>query len=241
MIRVLLVDDDDEVRASLRIVLDAEPDIVVVAEARDGERAVAVAAAVRADVAVVDVHMPGIDGIETTGRLATVPHPPAVLVLTAFAAPDTTLGALETGASGFLLKGVRPSELPTAVREVAAGRNVLAPEVTASVVDRAVATVRAERDRQDVDDLADLTDRERELATAVGHGLSNAQIASRLGIAPASAKTYVSRLLDKLGLQNRTQLAIAAHRAGLLEGPAALSTSGDTSPGRVRPTVDGSP
>lgn len=216
MIRVLLVDDDDEVRESLRLLIEREGDMVVAAETTTGERAASVAAAVRTDVAIVDVQMPGIDGIETTRRLRALPQPPAVLVVTAFQPGDRPLGALAAGASGFLLKSFRPHELPAAVREVATGRQVLAPAVTATVVAEAMRARTPEPDPLPEDDLGDLTDRERELCRAVGGGLTNAQIATALGITPTTAKTYVSRLLDKLGLQNRTQLAILAHRAGLL-------------------------
>lgn len=229
MIRVLLVDDDADVRASIRLVLESEPDIVVVAECPGGERGAAVARRLRVDVALVDLRMPGgPDGIATTGLLRALEVPPRVVVLTAFEHDDAVLRALEVGASGFLLKGARPHELAAAVREVAADRCVLAPAVASAVVARAVTrptptrptmvgtTAVADTGSGVDDDLADLTPRERELAVAVGEGLTNAQIAARLGVTPASAKTYVSRLLDKLGLQNRTQLAITAHRAGLV-------------------------
>lgn len=224
MIRVLLVDDDADVRASIRLVLESEPDIVVVAECPDGERGAAVARRLRVDVALVDLRMPGgPDGIATTGLLRALEVPPRVVVLTAFEHDDAVLRALEVGASGFLLKGARPHELAAAVRDVAADRCVLAPAVASAVVARAVTrptltrpTAVADAGSGTDDDLADLTPRERELAVAVGEGLTNAQIAARLGVTPASAKTYVSRLLDKLGLQNRTQLAITAHRAGLV-------------------------
>jgi len=221
VIRVLLVDDDAEVRESLRLIVESEPDMVVVAEVATGERAVASARSLRVDVAVVDVQMPGIDGIETTTRLRALPTPPSVLVLTAFAPGEATFGALEAGAAGFLLKSFRPHELPAAVRDVAAGRQVLAPDVTAAVVAEAV---RARREPEPPppgpcdldDDLHDLTPRERDLARALGLGLTNAQIALELGVTTTSAKTYVSRLLEKLGLQNRTQVAVLAHRAGLV-------------------------
>lgn len=226
MIRVLLVEDDAETRAALRVVLEAEPDLVVVAEVADGDRALAVARGVRADVALVDLHLPRADGVEVTGRLRSLEDPPHVLVLTASPGPGAAMAALSAGASGILLKALRPGDLPTAVREVHSGRTVLAPAVTADVVAHAIAGASAfSGGASDVgpaprvlddDDLADLTARERELARAVGLGLTNAQLAGELGVAPASAKTYVSRLLDKLGLQNRTQLAILAHRAGLL-------------------------
>lgn len=224
MIRVLLVDDDADVRASIRLVLESERDIVVAAECADGDRGVVAARRVRVDVALVDLRMPGgPDGIETTARLRALDDPPRVVVLTAFEHDGAVLRALEAGASGFLLKGTRPHELAAAVRDVAADRCVLAPAVASAVVARAVARPAAGEPApvhvsgpDPDDDLADLTPRERELAAAVGEGLTNAQIAARLGVTPTSAKTYVSRLLDKLALRNRTQLAIAAHRAGLV-------------------------
>lgn len=216
MIRVLLVDDDADVRASLRLILDASPDLSVVADVDSGERGIAVAQQLRVDVVVVDLRMPGLDGIEVTRRLSTVAAPPAILVLTAFSADDTVLEALGAGASGFLLKSFRPNELPTAVRDVAGGRGALAPDIAATVIRQAVRSTPSGKAPADVDDLTDLTVRERDLAQAVGLGMSNAGIARHLGISAASAKTYVSRLLEKVGLENRTQLAIAAHRAGLL-------------------------
>lgn len=216
-IRVLLVDDDDQVRAAIRLILESEDDIVVVAETRDALRADAIARTHPVDVAVVDLHMPDRDGIATTRALRRLPDPPRVLILTAFNRDDALIEALAAGASGILLKGLKPGELPTAVRSVAAGDGVLAPAVATAVIGHAV----AERNRQGVsetpDTLQDLTDRERELMHAVGMGLSNTQIAAHLVVSPATAKTYVSRLLEKLGLVNRTQMAILAHRAGLLD------------------------
>ncbi|MBF4576707.1 response regulator transcription factor [Frondihabitans sp. VKM Ac-2883] len=218
MIRVLLVDDDADIRSSLRLILDTVPDVVVVGDVDSGERGLAVSAQLGVDVVVVDLRMPGMDGIEVTKRLRERANPPAVLILTAFSADDTVLTALAAGAAGFLLKNFRPDKLPAAVRDIAHGRGALAPSVAATVIRHAVRpdhSTSAHSARGD-DDLGDLTERERELAYAVGLGMSNTGIATHLGISPASAKTYVSRLLEKLGLQNRTQLAIAAHRAGIL-------------------------
>ncbi|WP_239452001.1 response regulator transcription factor [Frondihabitans sp. PAMC 28766] len=213
----MLIDDDHDIRESLRLILDSVGDVAVVADVDCGERGVAVARQLRVDVAVVDLRMPDMDGVETTRLLRLLPEPPAVLVLTAFSTDDSVLDALAAGASGFLLKNFRPEELPAAVRDIAAGRGALAPSVAATVIREAVRPLAMPTpDRSGPDDLSDLTERERDLARAVGHGMSNARIATHLGISAASAKTYVSRLLEKLGLQNRTQLAIAAHRAGLL-------------------------
>jgi DNA-binding NarL/FixJ family response regulator len=216
-IRVLIVDDDPDIRESVRIILDAEEDIVVVAEAESGARAVGIARRIAADVALVDVNMPGRNGIETTRDLLELPEPPKVLILTAFATDSYTLDALGAGASGYLLKNFRPGELPDAVRTVARGESVLAPAVTSAVIGRVVAAQQAAEAGDKTDDLADLTDRERDLIRAIALGMSNNQIAAHLTISPASVRTYVSRLLDKLGLSNRTQLAILAHRAGLVD------------------------
>lgn len=213
-IRVLLVDDDTDVRASLRVIVDAEADLSVVAEAPNAARAVALARQLGIDVAVVDVHMPGRNGIEATAELVALDAPPKVLILTSFSSDENALAALANGASGFILKALRPGELPDAIRAVHGGRSVLAAPVLPSVINRAVAA--HQKDQEIPDDLADLTARERELMRAVGLGLSNNQIAAELVISEASAKTYVSRLLDKVGATNRTQLAIMAFRAGLL-------------------------
>lgn len=211
MIRTAIVDDDDEIRDILRDVLDAEQDIAVAATYSSGQRAVDALRRTRVDVAVVDLEMPGIDGVETTRRLRALDTPPSVLILTAFDALDRAVEALDAGASAFLLKSLRPAELPAVLREVAAGRTVLAPAIASGVFARA--TARTARP----DPLEGLTAREREIAREVGRGLSNNEIARALHISSASAKTFVTRLLDKLGYQNRTQLAIAAHHAGLLD------------------------
>lgn len=214
-IRVLLVDDDADVRASLRVIVDAEADLSVVAEAPSAARAIALARQLGVDVAVVDVHMPGRSGIDATADLRSLDNAPKVLILTSFANDENAIAALAAGANGFLLKALRPGELPDAIRAVHEGRNVVAAPMLPAVIDRAVTAHRKEQDIPD--DLANLTPREIDLMRAVGLGLSNSRIAAELSISEASAKTYVSRLLDKLGASNRTQLAITAFRAGLLD------------------------
>lgn len=218
MIRVLLVDDDIEVRSSVRLILDGHPEMVVVGEVDDGQRGLALARRMRVDVVLTDIHAPGVDGLDLIRDLVLLDEPPSVIVLTAHSSEAEMFEALAVGAQGFLLKSFHPGELPLAVRDVAAGGASLSPSVAAAVIRQAtrLPAPGSEAHADPVDDLCDLTPRERQLACAIGQGMSNAGIATDLGISAASAKTYVSRLLDKLGLQNRTQLAIAAHRAGLV-------------------------
>lgn len=215
MIRVALIDDDDEIRGLLRLVLSAEPDMVVALDSNDGNRGIAQIRRTGVDVAVVDLEMPSIDGVETTTGLRSLPEPPAVVILTAFDAVDRAVDALRAGASAFLVKTLQPNELPSVIREVAAGRTVLAPAIATGVLSRL-----AHRPGS-ADPLTALSAREREIAREVGLGRSNSEIAAALHISPASTRTFVSRILTKLAFQNRTQLAIAAHHAGLLtdEGP----------------------
>jgi DNA-binding NarL/FixJ family response regulator len=214
MIRVLLADDHAAIRAGLRLVLDAAGDIEVVGEAADGAVAVRQATALRPDVVVMDVRMPGTDGIAATraiisGGLAQV------LVLTTFDVDDYVFGALRAGAAGFLLKTVEPAALIAAVRRVAAGDGVLAPEVTRRVLTALAATPAPSSATAARTDVSQLTAREREVLAALGLGLSNADIASRLGITEATAKTHVSRVLAKLHCTSRVQAAIIAKESGL--------------------------
>ncbi|WP_156251458.1 response regulator [Pseudactinotalea terrae] len=212
-VRVLLADDHAAVRAGLRMVLEAAPDVSVVGEAADGATAVTNARALRPDVVLMDVRMPGIDGIEAT-RQVVGEGLAQVLVLTTFDLDDAVFGALRAGAAGFLLKSATPEELLTAVRRVAAGDGALAPEVVRRVLDAAVAG-RREPDDVVVDaNLDQLTEREREVLAALGRGLSNAQIAADLVITEATAKTHVSRVLAKLGVASRVQAALIAQRLG---------------------------
>ncbi|MGY1697107.1 MULTISPECIES: response regulator transcription factor [unclassified Geodermatophilus] len=217
-IRVLLVDDEELVRFGLRTVLEAAGDVDVVGEAGDGAAAVAAARELRPDVVLTDIRMPGMDGLAATRAILALPDPPQVAVLTTFHVDEYVYAALAAGAAGFLLKDTPPREIAAAVRAVADGTATLSPAVTAtliaSYVDRRAAPRRAEALRR----VAALSDREREVLTLLGSGESNADLARRLFVSEATVKTYVSRLLTKLDLANRTQAAILAHEAGLLEG-----------------------
>jgi DNA-binding NarL/FixJ family response regulator len=212
VIRVLLADDHAAVRAGLRLMLDAAPDVEVVGEAGDGAVAVRQASALRPDVVLMDVRMPGTDGIAAT-RAITAAGLAQVLVLTTFDIDDYVFGALRAGAAGFLLKTVEPHDLVAAVRRVAAGEGVLAPELTRRVL-AAFASGPAGPPPAPAG-LDQLTGRERDVLAALGQGLSNADLADRLGISEATAKTHVSRVLAKLGCASRVQAAILAKEAGL--------------------------
>jgi DNA-binding NarL/FixJ family response regulator len=217
MIRVLLVDDEELVRFGLRTVLEASGDFEVVGEAGDGAAGVKAARELRPDVVLTDIRMPGMDGLTATTQILALPDPPQVAVLTTFHLDEYVYAALAAGAAGFLLKDTPPRQIAAAVRAVADGTATLSPAVTAalidSYVDRRAAPRRAEAQRR----IADLSDREREVLQLLGSGESNAELARRLYVSEATVKTYVSRLLTKLDLVNRTQAAILAHEAGLLE------------------------
>jgi DNA-binding NarL/FixJ family response regulator len=212
-LRVVLADDQDLVRVGFRLILEAEPDLEVVATASDGAQAVAAVARHRPDVVVMDVRMPVMDGIEATRRIVTEPSPPRVLMLTTFDLDEHVHAALEAGASGFLLKDVSASGLADAVRVVAAGEALLAPTVTrrllAQFVGRGPAPPPSGWD--------ELTGREREVFALVAEGLSNEEIAGRLFLSRPTVKTHVSRLLAKLGARDRVQLVVLAYRSRLVE------------------------
>jgi DNA-binding NarL/FixJ family response regulator len=215
MIRVLLADDQALVRAGFRALLDAEPDIEVVGEASDGAHAVRLAGQTRPDLVLMDIRMPGLDGIAATRQIAADPALAAtrIVILTTFALDEYVFEALRAGAAGFLVKDTEPVELIRGVRAVAAGDGLLSPAVTRRVIEqfavRAASPVPPRR-------LADLTDREREVAALVGAGLSNDEIARRLVVSPATAKTHVSRAMVKLGARDRAQLVVFAYEAGLV-------------------------
>ena len=210
-IRVVVVDDQDMVRAGFAALLDAQPDIAVVGQAADGQAAVDLCTAATPDVVLMDVRMPVLDGVEATKRLADTPS--RVLMLTTFDIDDYVYAALRAGASGFLLKDATPDELVAAVRVVAAGESLLAPAVTSRLI--------AHFARQPAlvstpPSLAELTPREREVLVWVARGLSNTEIAARLVLAEQTVKTHVSRIFLKLGIRDRAQAVMVAYESGLV-------------------------
>jgi DNA-binding NarL/FixJ family response regulator len=214
-IRVLLVDDDALVRAGLTMILSASSDVLVVAEAADGAEVPAAVERHRPDVVLMDIRMPRIDGLAATERLRRQAGSPEVIVLTTFDADEHVLRALKAGASGFLLKDTRPTQILDAVRRVACGEPILSPTVTRQLIAHVTgpeqgavrSAARARLDR--------LGEQEREVALAVGRGRSNAEIAHELFMSLATVKSHVSRLLVKLAMNNRVQIALLVHDAGL--------------------------
>ncbi|GAT70406.1 response regulator transcription factor [Planomonospora sp. ID91781] len=217
MISVLLVDDEALVRVGLRMILETADDMTVIGDAADGRAAVDAVARDRPDVVLMDVRMPGLDGLAATAAIRARPRPPAVIVLTTFDADDTVFRALEAGATGFLLKDTPPHDLLRAVRLAAAGDSMLSPGVTRQLIDRLTAEDRTRRRRDALARLRDLTERERQVLVEIGLGHANAEIAARLHMSEATVKSHVTRLFDKLSATNRVQLAIAAFRAGIVE------------------------
>jgi DNA-binding NarL/FixJ family response regulator len=214
-VRVLVVDDDALMRAGLRGVLSSDDAIAVVGEAGDGRAAIERVAALEPDVVLMDVRMPGLDGIAATREvLAAAPGDVRVLILTTFEQDDYVFGALRAGASGFLLKRARPEELIAAVHAVAAGDSLLSPSVTRTVIDR-LARIPPGAEPGDADGLDELTPREREVLDLLARGLSNAEIAAALVIEESTAKTHVKRVLTKLRLRDRVQAVIYAYERGL--------------------------
>ncbi|GAA2390426.1 response regulator [Streptomyces sp. NPDC091290] len=216
-IRLLLVDDDPLVRAGLSLMLGGADDIEIVGEAADGADVGPLADRTRPDVVLMDIRMPGVDGLTATERLRARQDPPQVVLLTTFHADEQVLRALRAGAAGFVLKDTPPAEIVDAVRKVAAGDPVLSPTVTRQLIDHAAGTAADTRRAHARERLTALNDREREVAVAVGRGLSNAEIAGELYMSVATVKTHVSRVLAKLDLNNRVQIALLAYDAGLLE------------------------
>jgi DNA-binding NarL/FixJ family response regulator len=220
VIRVLLADDQDLIRLGLRVLLDSEDDLEVVGDAADGLQAVDLVRRLRPAVVLMDVQMPGIDGIEATRRIVADPDLAVtkVIVLTTFEIDEYIFDALRAGASGFLIKDTKPAEVLRAVRLVCDGAALLSPSVTRRLV-REFAS-RPSRIIRPHPQLAALTDRERETVTLVAEGLTNDEIATRLRISPATARTHVSRAMVKLGARDRAQLVVFAYQSGLTDlGP----------------------
>ncbi|MEV6301495.1 response regulator transcription factor [Actinoplanes sp. NPDC051861] len=214
--RVLVADDEALVRAGFRVLLDRDPGIEVVAEAANGDEAIALTRAHRPDVVLMDVRMPGTDGLTATRRILGDPRLPGVrvIVLTTFELDEYVYAALRAGAVGFLLKDVSPDELRHAVRVVAAGGALLAPAVT-----RRLIAAFASEEEPPPPAVETLTAREREVVTMIADGLSMADIAGRLRMSPATAKTHTNRAMTKLGARDRAQLVVLAYRWGLARVP----------------------
>ncbi len=218
-VRVVIVDDDALVRSALRLMLGGRSDIEVVGEAADGRLGVALAGELRPDVVLMDVRMPVMDGVAATRELCARPRPPRVIVLTTFDADDYVLGAISAGADGFLLKDTEPADIVEAIRRVAAGEPMLSPKVVGTLIRRVREGAESEAGGDDAsrdaqEQLALLTERERDVAAAIGRGLSNAEIAAELFLSVPTVKAHVSRVFDKLGVTNRVQIAIVVHDAG---------------------------
>jgi len=213
-IRVLIADDEAIVRDGLRTILDLEDDMTVIGEAADGASAVAATRELRPDVALVDIQMPGLDGIEATRQMVTAPNPPRVLVLTTFDRNEYVYEAMKAGASGFLLKDVRRHQLTDAVRTIVRGETLLAPTITRRLIEEFC--TRPSPATTTPPELADLTPREVEVLGLIGRGRSNADIAAEFVVAETTVKTHVAHILAKLFLNDRAQAVIVAYETGLI-------------------------
>ena len=214
MIRVVLADDQALVRAGFRSLLDARDDINVVGEAADGHEAVALAKQHRPDVVLMDIRMPGLDGLDATRQIASDPGLAAVrVVILTFGLDEYLFDALRYGASGFLVKDTRPADLVEAVRVVAAGDSLISPRMTRRLIEEFATNAKPSRPAKELDVL---TDREREVLTLVAGGLTNDEIGQRLYLSPATARTHVSRIMTKLAARDRTQLVVLAYETGLV-------------------------
>ncbi|TWD78963.1 LuxR family two component transcriptional regulator [Kribbella amoyensis] len=217
-IRVLIVDDDPLLRAGLKMMLAGAPDLSVVGEAGDGSGVQALIDKHRPDVVLMDIRMPGTDGLTATETVRRRPDAPEIVILTTFDADEHVLRALRAGAAGFILKDTPPAEIVESVRRVANGQPVLSPAVTKRLMTRVAASGQDQRKTRALTRLELLNDREREIAVAVGEGKSNAEISGTLYLSVPTVKTHVSRILTKLDLNNRVQIALLVHDAGLLDG-----------------------
>jgi DNA-binding NarL/FixJ family response regulator len=217
-IRVVIVDDQALVRIGFHMVLDAEPAIEVVGEAGDGRAAIALVRSTPVDVVLMDVRMPGMDGIAATAEIVSSPSAPRVIVLTTFDLDEYAFAAIRAGASGFLLKDVRPQELIAAIRTVDAGEAALSPRVTRRMIELFAADLPDDADGRPAEStmLDALTPREREILEAIAEGLTNGEIAARFFLSESTVKTHVGRVLQKLGARDRVHLVILAYEHGLL-------------------------
>ncbi|MEV5966159.1 response regulator transcription factor [Kribbella sp. NPDC051952] len=215
-IRVLIVDDDPLLRAGLKLMLGGAQDIRVVGEASDGSGVQGLIERLAPDVILMDIRMPGTDGLTATEAVRRRPNAPEVVMLTTFDADEHVLRALRAGAAGFVLKDTPPAEIVESVRRVAGGQPVLSPTVTKRLITRVAESGQDDRKAKAHARLAGLNDREREIAVAVGEGKSNAEISTTLYLSVPTVKTHVSRILTKLDLNNRVQIALLVHDAGLL-------------------------
>ena len=220
-VRVFLVDDQDLVRAGFRMVIDSQPDLAVVGESGDGDSALQTLSVTRADVVLMDVRMPVLDGVEATRRLNDRPDPPKVIVLTTFDLDEYAFAALKAGASGFLLKDAQPPVLLDAIRAVHAGDAVVAPSTTRRLIERFATHLPDDRTPPAPTVWQDLTPREHEIVREVARGRSNSEIAEALFVTEATVKTHIGRILAKVGLRDRVQLVVLAYETGLIR-PGAL-------------------
>jgi DNA-binding NarL/FixJ family response regulator len=218
MIGVLVADDQALIRAGFAALISSAPDLEVVGEASDGADAMRQCAALTPDVVLMDIRMPGVDGLQATKAISADPDLAGVhvLILTTFEADEYVVAALRAGAAGFLGKGVEPAELLDAIRVVAAGDSLLSPRATRTLIDRFLAQPSEVQLTSSPAELAVLTEREREIVTLVGRGLSNDQIADQLYLSPLTAKTHVNRAMAKLGARDRAQLVVIAYQCGLV-------------------------
>jgi DNA-binding NarL/FixJ family response regulator len=214
-IRLLIVDDDPLVRSGLSMILGGSPTLAVVAQAADGKAGLAAVEEHRPDVVLIDIRMPVMDGIEATTALVARADPPKVIVLTTFDADEYVLRALAAGASGFLLKDTAPEDIVEAVHKVAAGEPILSPSVTSTLIQQVTTQRSPDRSNAALERLQRLTEREHEVALAVGRGLSNAEIAQELYLSVPTVKAHIGRLFSKLEVENRVQIALCVHDAGL--------------------------
>ena len=215
-IRLVIVDDDPLVRTGLGLILGGASDLEVVGEAHDGADAVPLVAQKRPDIVLMDIRMPVKDGIAATAEVLAQPDAPKIVVLTTFDSDDMVLKALQAGASGFLLKDTPPDKMVEAIRAVDAGETTLSPSVISQVIGLATKSADDGRGEAALKQLDALTEREREVAVAIGQGKSNAEIAGELYMSIATVKAYVTRIFYKLGVDNRVQVAMRVHDAGLV-------------------------